>query len=95
MSTHASSQQTWTRASCSCTFIFSLLIHSEFSPTGDYLPALPVGGAPPSSGSRGPAVGGDRPVVLGGHGSPLVPDAYADHVRSALLKVQVTHSHLF
>ncbi len=54
------------------------------SPTGDHLPALPVGGASPGGGGRRAAVGGDRSVVLGRHGGPHVPDAHANHVWKTL-----------
>lgn len=56
----------------------------KFSLTGDYLPALLMGGAPPGSSSRGSAVGGDRSVMLGRHGGPHVPDARANHVWKAV-----------
>lgn len=70
-------------------FFFLLVIISDLSPTVDHLPALPVGGTPPGSSGGGAAVGGDRAVVLGGHGGAHVPDAHADHVRKAVFKVQV------
>lgn len=63
------------------------------SSTGDYLPALPVGRAPPGSSGCRTAVVGDRPVVPGGHGGPHVPHACANHVWKAVFEVQVTHTY--
>ena len=60
--------------------------------TGDYFPALPVGGASPGGGRPGAAVGGDWPIMPRRHGRPRHPHANADHVRKALLQVQVTHN---
>lgn len=37
-----------------------------------------------SSGGHRSAVGGDRSIMLGGHGGPHVPDARANHVWKAV-----------
>lgn len=64
---------------------------SNYPTLGDHLSALPVGGTPPGSCGGGSSVGGDWPVVLGGHGGPAVPHACAEHVWQTLLQVQVRH----
>lgn len=81
------------KLSCFCLFIVitSLFIHDTLTCPGDDLPALPVGGASPGCGGRGPAVGRDWAIMHGRHGGPHIPHAYANHVWTALLQVQVTH----